>query len=533
MRVISRSLILCSLFFGLVHVGCKRAETIVESESQNLPRLRELDFAPFQKALASIGKKRLAAVDLLVREGNLDTVGAAMTAGEVTSEELTLYFLKRIRSHDGHLRSTLELNPLALEEARTADRERKAGKGRGPLHGIPVNLKDNIGTVAPLHTTAGAEIMIDHSPAAEAVVVKKLRAAGAVILGKASLSELAGTLTTEPPGYNAISGMGVNPYRAGLPVSGSSSGSAISTSAFLTMVSVGSETSGSLISPGASNVVVAMMPGPGVVSGEGIVPLIRFQDTAGPVGRSVRDVARLLAAMDEDETDYAAALDKGALEGVAVGVLRRGIIEESRTTETAFWLDRIDGGLRKAGASVRDLDETFANKPDLLPILFLGLSVDTVGYMSSAGLPVKSVAELRDYHLADPGRRIPRGQNMVDLAVRVLAAISQDSGMAEADFGSLYEEAARGARSDAAALLAATFATNGVEVLVSLANAHSDVYATAGYPAITVPLGLDHEGVPNGVTFIGKPGGDVQLLGFAYAFEAATGHRVAPSDRAE
>jgi len=533
MRVVFRSLILCCLVFAVLAVGCKRAETVVEKESPNLPRLRELDFTPFEKDLAAIGKKRLAAVDRLVRGGDIDLVSGAMAKGEVNAEELTLYFLDRIRRHDGRLRSYLELNPAALEEARTADRERAGGKVRGLLHGMPVNLKDNIGTVAPLHTTAGAEILIDHSPTEDAELVKKLRAAGAVILGKASLSELAGSLTTEPPGYNAISGMGVNPYRAGLPVSGSSSGSAISTSAFLTMVSVGSETSGSLISPGASNGVVAMMPGPGVVSGEGIVPLIRFQDTAGPVGRSVRDVARLLEAMDEGESDYAATLDPAALEGIAVGVLRRAILEDSRDDGAEFWLTRIDEGLKKAGAAARDLDDLFTEKPDLLPIIFLGLSVDTVGYMDAAGLPVRRVGDLRVYNLAEPSRRIPRGQNMVDLAVRILGTIPQGTGVGGDALGPLYEEGARSARTGAGTLLAGVFAKNEVEILVSLANTHSDVYATAGYPAITVPLGLDGTGAPNGVTFIGKPGGETALIAFAFAFEAATRFRVEPPDRAE
>ncbi|MDP4583865.1 MAG: amidase family protein, partial [Verrucomicrobiales bacterium] len=309
--------------------------------------------------------------------------------------------------------------------------------------------------------------------------------------------------------------------------------SAISTSAFLSMVSVGTETSGSLISPGASNGVVAMMPGPGVVSGEGIVPLIRFQDTAGPIARSVRDAALLLAVMDETETDYVAALDAAALEGVAVGVLRKGILENEGEDGTLFWLGRIDEGLEKAGAIARDLDETFADKPALLPVLFIGLSVDTVGYLSAAGAPVKSLADLRSYHLADPVRRIPRGQNMVDLGVRMLEAISQDSGLAEAEMAPLYEEAVREVRATAAALLASTFAKHEVEFLVSLANTHSDVYATAGYPAITVPLGLDGEGAPNGVTFVAKPGEEARLFAFSHAFELATGYRVAPPDRAE
>lgn len=538
MRGFSPILMLCCLFPAVLPIACKRAGPVGEpaverGEKENPPRLRELDFTPFAEELDSLGKKRLTVIDRLVCEGDIDSVGAAMAAGEVTSEELCLFFLDRIRRYDGILRSTLELNPAALEEARAADRERVAGKARSPLHGIPVNLKDNIGTAAPLHTTAGAEILLDHSPAEDAELVEKLRAAGAVILGKASLSELAGTITTEPPGYNAVSGVGRNPYGEPWPVSGSSSGSAISTSAFLTMVSVGTETSGSLIAPGAHNGVVAMMPGPGVISGEGIVPLIRFQDSAGPVARSVADAALLLAAMDEGGTDYAASLDPAALEGVAVGVLRRSLLANEGKPDTKFWLARIDEGLQKAGAVPRDLDETFAEKPDLLPLIFLGLSQDTVTYIAESGRPVHRVADLQRYNLAKPDRRIPRGQNMVDIAVRVIKVISDDYELPEADLGPLYKAAAMEARSQAAALLAATFAENGVELLVSLANAHSDVYATAGYPAITVPLGLDEEGAPNGVTFIGKPCRDAQLLAFAYAFERATRHRVPPPNRVE
>ena len=182
MRAVFRSLILCCVFSAVLPIGCKRAEPLVENESSNLPRLRELDFAPFEKALAAIGKRRLAAVDRLVRKGDVASVGAAMAKGDVSSEELTVFFLDRIGQLDGNLRSYLELNPRALDEARAMDKLRAAGTNLGPLHGIPVNLKDNIGTTSPMHTTVGAEILLDHSPAADAVLVKKLRAAGAVIL---------------------------------------------------------------------------------------------------------------------------------------------------------------------------------------------------------------------------------------------------------------------------------------------------------------------------------------------------------------
>jgi amidase len=512
------------LLLACLLAGCERSGPLPVEAPLNLPRLRELDFSPFAESLDRIGSRRLAKIDRLVASGTVPAMQEALAKGELSSEELTLWFLNRIRRHDGHLRSYLELNPHALDEAREADRLRAAGEGRGPLHGIPLSIKDNLATVAPMHTTAGAEILLDHLAPADAKVVQHLRQAGAVILGKASLSELAGSLTTDPPGYNAISGLGVNPYRADLPVSGSSSGSAIATSARLAMVSIGTETSGSLISPGASNGVVAMKPSNGLVSGEGIVPLIRFQDSAGPIARSVTDAAILLGVIDETATDYAASLDAKALEEVAVGVLRKAILDEE--TNAAFWLTRIDEGLARAGAKAKDLDETFAEKPDLLPVIFLGLSRDTLPYLAAAGAPVKTVADLQAYNKAGPARRMPRGQNMVDLAVRVLDAIREDTGATEDGMEALYEEAALHVREGMAAILARTFAENEVDLLVSLANQHSMLYATAGYPAITVPLGLDESGTPNGITFIARPGEDAKLLAYAYAFEQATRYRV-------
>lgn len=517
------------LFLLLVclFAGCERSAPVTVETFPNLPRLRELDFSPFAKPLDEIGSRRLGQIEAILASADVPEVQEAMAKGELSSEEITLAFLDRIRRHDGHLRSYLELNPRALDEAREADRLRAAGTVKGPLHGIPLSIKDNLGTAAPMHTTAGAEILLDHIAPADAKVVQHLREAGAVILGKASLSELAGSLTTDPPGYNAISGMGVNPYRAGLPVSGSSSGSAIATSARLAMVSVGTETSGSLISPGASNGVVAMKPSHGLVSGEGIVPLIRFQDSAGPIARSVKDAAILLGAIDGTETDYTVSLDPKALDGIAVGLLRKAILAEE--TNAAFWLARIDEGIAKAKASPKDLDETFADKPELLPLIFLGLSEDTVAYLRDAGAPVKTVADLQSYNLADGARRIPRGQNMVDLAVRVLGAIREKTETDGVNLDKLYEETALGLREEMAAILARTFAENKVDLLVSLANQHSMLYATAGYPAITVPLGLDETGAPNGVTFIARPGEDAKLLAYAHAFEQATRYRVEPA----
>lgn len=492
------------------------------------PRLRGLDFSPFRSAMEKLTPTRSAELGEWVLKASVAEVQSALAAGKCTSQELTLFFLSRIERQDEALRSYLEINPRCLEEAREADRRRAGGKTLSPLDGIPLNLKDNIGTTAPLHTTAGAEILLTHSPAKDATLVRRLREAGAVVLGKASLSELAGSLTTKPPGYNAISGIGVNAYRKGLPVSGSSSGSGISTNAGLTMVSIGTETSGSLIAPGACNGVVAMKPGLGVVSGEGIVPLIRFQDSAGPVTRRVADAALLLGVMDEKDTDYTAALKPDALAGVAVGVLRASLTGKSAAGSNTEWLRRIDEGLRKAKTVPVDVPDTFQGKTSILPLIFLGLQVDTLGYIAATGSAVKTIADLKAYNTAKPDTRIPLGENMIDMAVPILPALLEELKATPGTQDKAYEEMALDLRRQMSARLDEAFRTAKVEILVSLANAHSDLYATAGYPAISVPLGLDQDGTPNGVTFIGKPGQDAALLGYAFAFEQATHYRVTP-----
>ena len=527
-QTMTPTVLLTSVLLPLILTCANHSATAQDSSraSKEIPRLRDLDFKPLTDSMVKLDESRTRQITALLTDASVPGMQDAMKGGKVTSEELTLYFLDRIRRYDSLLRSYTEINPRCLEEARAADRQRAEGTLRGPLHGIPINLKDNIGTAAPMHTTAGAEILLNHSPAKDATLVDQLRAAGAVILGKASLSELAGVLTTHPPGYNAVSGIGVNPYRKGLPVSGSSSGSAISTSAFLTMVSVGTETSGSLISPGSLNGVVAMKPSLGVVSGEGIVPLVRYQDSAGPVARSVTDAAVLLAAIDHGETDYAAGLNAKALEGVTVGILRTDVMGTKEPAKNAAWLKLIDDGLDKTKSLRRDVK--LEGKVDLLPVIFLGLAQETIGYLRAAGAPVNSLSDLQAYNEAKPETRIPRGQNMIEFGSRTVAALYKEKGIREEEKAQTYEAAALKARDATAAILFQALTDNQVDLLVGLGNNHSEYYATAGYPAITVPLGLDQNGVPHGVTFIGKRGEDAKLLAYAFAFEQATHYRVNP-----
>jgi amidase len=276
------------------------------------------------------------------------------------------------------------------------------------------------------------------------------------------------------------------------------------------------------------NGVVAMKPSRGVVSGEGIVPLVRFQDSAGPVARRVRDAALLLGVLDRGEEDYTARLDEGALKGVPVGILRAEILAGGDREEQEHWLRKIDAGLARCGAVSRDVAELEQEAIPLTPVLFLGLSVETLGYLASAGAPVADLVSLRDYLQRQPERRMPRGSNLLDAAARFETAVTEQAGVSAAGLGGMYEEGALAVRETATRLLERSFLASEVEVLVSLGNAHSQVYATAGYPAITVPLGRDDTGKLNGVTLIGKPGRDAFLLACAYAFEQATQLRQPP-----
>lgn len=533
---------------------------------QQTERLRPLDFSPFEEAMANFGEDRAAAVEAIVLDATIPDIQAAMEAGELTSEEFTLFFLSNIQQYDESLRSYTEINPNALDEARAADELRAQGTVLGPLHGIPINLKDNIGTTAPLHTTGGAEILLDHVPANDAPLVSQLREAGAVILGKANLSELAGGVALYPAGYSAVAGQTINPYGATFPTLGSSSGSAASTAAFLTMASVGSETGGSLIAPASLNGVVGMYPTDDLVNDEGVIPLVSSTDTPGPIARTVTDAAILLDSMDTAAVGYATMLDANALDGITAGFLIAdlianpglGLSQFEDTTDQEEKLQLIGDSLESAGATlviaeivpvggllasddllqllygpglasqgITDLSELDEETRAALqkqavktlmainyfsPLLNGGLVFDMVGYLADSGAPVATLADLQAYNREMPERRIANGQYQIDSTALLAESIDRGS----------YEQLAEEGQQVAASALDATFAAYDADVLVSMVNEHSTFYALAGYPAVTVPLGLRANGAPTGVTFIGKPGQDAQLLAYAYAFEQAT-----------
>ena len=309
---------------------------------------------------------------------------------------------------------------------------------------------------------------------------------------------------------------------------GSSSGSGAGTAAYETMASVGSETAGSLIVPASWNGVVGMYPSKGVVDGSQVIPLIKNNDSAGPIGRNVKDVAALLGVIDTKDVDYVAGLTPDALKGVKAGFFKSDVLAQPKndledTADNATVAQVVEAALMAAGASVTDVklpsSEVLDKVGTLMGVLIDGgVRHDMVPYLTAAGAPVKTLEELAAYNLQDPQVRIPKGQSEVDIALA--DALIRDP--------EAYAQMTAGIKGTVVEALDAAFADNQVDVLVSVNNYHSAQYATANYPAITVPLGLRKNGMPVGATFIAKPGNEAKLLAYAYAFEQATKLRVKP-----
>lgn len=487
---------------------------IAELQTQ---RLRPLDFAAFEAALAALTLPPDA--EDFLRSAGIADLQTAMAAKELTAEAITLWHLGRIRRLDDGLRGMLELNPAALDEARAADARRAAGKTLGPLDGIPATLKDNIGTAPPLHTTANAEVLLDNQPLEDAALVASLRAAGAVIIGKASLSEFAGAVSMGYPsgGSGAVGGQGVNPLGP-YPTYGSSSGSAISVAANYATASIGTETSGSLVAPSAVMSLVGMKPSAGLVSTAGVVPLVSANDGPGPIARSVTDAALLLAAIDTADVDYAAALSPDALTGVKVGVL---VDDLAGAGNLSGAITRTGATLALLGAATVPVSLKDPTGTDDLFIAYLsaGMRTDMMPYISALHPDLVTLEDLITYNRADPARRMPFGQDLLAMIAPLSASLSPED---RAELDAAMQKAMTGAIETAFA------SQGGVKVLVGMANLQSPFYATAGYPAITVPIGRRDDGEPVGVTLIGRKGDDARLLAFAYAFEQATQARVVP-----
>ena len=476
-------------------------------------------------------------LDGLVLEATAPQLQADFHAGRYSAADLVAYYVDRIRRLDAiQLRSVIELNPDALEIAEHLDSERSTGHVRGALHGVPVLLKDNIGTGDRLHTTAGAAALSTAHSDRDAHLVAGLREAGAIILGKTNLSEWAYWMAYfAPSGFSALGGQVVSPYGAGIDPFGSSTGSAVAVSMNLASITVGTETAGSIVAPSARASVVGMRPSLGLVSRDRVVPISDECDTAGPIGRTVTDVAAVLTAMahardirdrysDRAEgvhgTDFMAALDAQALRGKRVGLIGielTGPADDEWIIVNSGFTDAVRA-MEDAGAKVvviRPVPFDFEG-PGFVPEFNWGLREGVNAYLSATDAPMRTLADVIAFNDENPGRYAPWGQD------RLRDCLWSPLGEQEA------RQISRANRQQARDYLTGLLDADELDVLAGIDTLQSLIYPFAGFPAIAVPAGRYPGGAPFSVTFIGRPRTDAELIGIAYAYEQASRLRVTP-----
>jgi amidase len=490
-----------------------------------------------------------------VAERSATDLSADLAAGRVTSEALVRAYLARIDALDRNgpqLRSVIALNPHALDDARRADAERKAGRVRGPLHGVPVLIKDNIEGADGTATTAGSLALANNVTGRDAPLVQRLREAGAVILGKTNLSEWANIRSPRSiSGWSAVGGLVKNPYALNRNACGSSSGTGAAIAAFLGAVGVGTETDGSITCPSAVNGLVGFKPTVGLVSRTHVIPISASQDTAGPMARSVADAALLLTALagsdprdpatreaDARKRDYLAALQGAALSGKRIGVLRYAA--EVQPAELALFEQALQA-MRDAGATLVEIKgyrppESFGGLE--FKVLMTELKAGLNAYLAStdpAKVQTRTLAEVIAFNARTPRELALFGQESFEEAQKTTGLDDPAYRKARAD--SLRMAGAEGidrlmADHRLDALTAPTTVPAWVSDIVDGDHVETEgatsLAAVAGYPHATVPMGAVR-GLPVGISFIGRAWDDAEVLRLAYAYEQTSKARQAPT----
>jgi len=495
-----------------------------------------------------------APTDFALNEATIDVMQQKMQQGVYTSRSITELYLKRIEQIDKAgpgLHAVIEVNPDALAIADQMDQERKAGKVRGPMHGIPVLVKDNIDTGDTMMTTAGSLALVGHKAAQDAFIIGQLRKAGAVLLGKTNLSEWANFRSTRSTsGWSSRGRQTKCPYILDRNPSGSSAGSGSGASANLCTVAIGTETDGSVVSPSSVNGLVGIKPTIGLLSRSGIIPISATQDTAGPMARTVRDAAILLGALtgvDEKDPvtkgsaghvpgDYTKFLDLRGLQGKRIGIEKSYL--KGHEGVVALYNSAI-ATLKGQGATVveveimKDINPLGKDEFVVLQYEFKdGLNRYLAG-VTGAGLP-KNLADIIAFNKQHADTAMPYFQQETLESSQAVGSLDSKE----------YKAALRRSTSSRGyidrlmkdhQLDAICSPTNGLACCIDLINGDYDTgfsfsspAAMAGYPHITVPMGMVH-GLPVGFSFIAGPYSEPTLLGMAYCFEQATMKRVAPS----
>lgn len=480
-----------------------------------------------------------------MKEYTIAEIQELMKKGTLTAYKLTDEYLKRINEIDKSgpkLNSIIELNPDALDIAEELDKERKNGKIRGPLHGIPVVIKDNIGTTDKMMTTAGSLALEEHIPFEDAFIVKKLRDAGAIILAKANLSEWANFRSTRSSsGWSSRGGQTRNPYVLDRSPCGSSSGSAVAVAANLCTVSIGTETNGSIICPAQVNSVVGIKPTVGLVSRTGIIPISHNQDTAGPMARTVRDAAILLGAMVGDDIedppiveprgdipdDYTQFLDENGLKGARLGIARNFFGKNDFIDNV---LNAAIDKMKEAGATLIDptnLDLAKELGDSQFAVLLYDFKHDMNEYLAkySKNPKIKTLKDLIEFNEKHKEKVMPI------FSQEIMVMAEAKGPLTDKEYIEALENCRKFTREEGIAkvmkehkLDAIIAPSGGAAWPVDWINGDhftfgsSSPAAVSGYASITVPAGYIF-GLPVGLTFIGGPYQEPTLLKITYAFE--------------
>lgn len=490
--------------------------------------------------------------DFVLNEVTINILQQKMQSKEYTSRSITELYLKRINEIDKNgpkLNAVIELNKDALKIADAMDKERANGKVRGPLHGIPVLIKDNISTGDTMHTTAGALAIADNIAKQDAFIIQKLRAAGAVLLGKTNLSEWANFRSSHSTSaWSSRGGQTKCPYILDRNPSGSSAGSGAAASANLCAIAIGTETDGSIVSPSSVNGLVGIKPTVGLWSRTGIIPISKTQDTAGPMSRTVRDAAILLGALagqdaqdtyttgskGKIEADYTKFLDVNGLQGKRIGIEKSGL--KVNPGIDALFKQAIDL-LKSKGAIIVEVELNKqlkeAGKAEFTVLVYEfkdGLN----NYLSKGSSKMKSLADVIAFNKQNEAKAMPFfKQETLELAntkggleeKEYLEAVKKSTGITRKAIDTLLKQHN---------LDAIAAPTNGFAGCIDLVNgdydngfSFSSPAAMAGYPHITVPMGYAH-GLPAGISFISSAYKEADIIKLGYAYEQASKKRVAP-----
>jgi len=506
-------------------------------------------------ASAPATENRFSISPFALDEATLADLQSAMASGRMTAHSVTQQYLDRIHALDRTgptLRSVIEINPDALSIADTLDRERKAGRVRGPLHGIPILVKDNINTADRMTTTAGSYALAGSIPLQDATIAARLRAAGAILLGKTNLSEWANFRSTHSSsGWSGRGGQARNPYVLDRNPCGSSSGSGAAVSANMCALAVGTETDGSIVCPSSANGIVGIKPTLGLVSRAGIIPIAHSQDTAGPMARTVRDAAILLnvlAGVDprdpatssssgHGQNDYTTFLDPNGLRGARIGVARTKFFGYSDVTDKLI-NDAIDAMKAQGAVIVDPANIETAGKFDdsEFDVLLYEFKADLNNYLASLGpkAPVKSLQDIIDYNDRHKDQEMPFFGQEIMLQAQAKGPLTEKKYLDElASNLKMSRTDGIDATMDKYKLDAIVAPTGSPAWTTDLINgdhfsgASSTPAAVAGYPNINVPAGFSHN-LPVGISFFGRAYSEPTLIKLAYAYEQSTKHRRAP-----